>query len=197
MKLENKIEGYLFVKSEPINMKELCTFFKCNNEELEEAIRNLEISLSDHGICIIKNNEEISLATSQEFAEIAQRLRTEELSKELSKATLEVLSIILYKKSCTRAEIDYIRGVNSSYILRNLEMRGLISRKIKTGYERIYEYYPTIDTLSYLNVEKIENLPNFDELNSNINKTLEQFYMIEKHKSEFANTDSLEDNEQN
>lgn len=180
MNLENKIEGYLFIKGEAVSYKEICKFLKCTQDELQTAISHLKEKLQNSGISLIDNGEELSLATSAEFSSMAEELRTEELSKELTKATLEVLSIVLYKGSCTRAEIDYIRGVNSSYVLRNLEMRGLVSKKIKDGYERIYEYFPTIDTLAYLNIDSIKDLPNYDGIYSNISKTLAEFQMLQK-----------------
>ena len=92
-------------------------------------------------------------------------MKKEELSRELSKASLETLTIILYTDGVTRSEIDFIRGVNSSFILRNLSVRGLIEKSdAKEG--RRNAYYPTLDTLAYMGVTRREELPDFDNLHT-------------------------------
>ena len=68
--------------------------------------------------------------------EILKSIVNSEFDSELSKASLETLSIIIYKNTASRAEIDYIRGVNSSFILRNLLVRGLIEREAQRGEDR-------------------------------------------------------------
>jgi segregation and condensation protein B len=91
-------------------------------------------------------------------------MRKDELSKELSKATLETLSIIIYKQGSTRAEIDYIRGVNSSFILRNLLIRGLIQKESHPTDSRKYFYKPTFELLGFLGIQKLEELPDYQML---------------------------------
>jgi segregation and condensation protein B len=91
------------------------------------------------------------------------------LVRDLGKAGLETLTIILYKHPIKRSEIDYIRGVNSSFILRNLLIRGLIERLTeKEGLGRGYLYKPTLELLSHLGVSKIENLPESASITSEL-----------------------------
>ena len=59
-----------------------------------------------------------------------------ELDSELSKASLETLAIIIYKGLASR-EVDYIRGVNSSFILRNLLVRGWLKRETKRSEDKV------------------------------------------------------------
>ncbi|HRH30818.1 MAG TPA: SMC-Scp complex subunit ScpB, partial [Candidatus Paceibacterota bacterium] len=70
----------------------------------------------------------------------------------------------LYFPGVTRAQLDFIRGVNTSFILRNLEIRGLIK---KAGKGRVV-YEPTVETLAHLGVSRVEELPKFEEVNNNL-----------------------------
>lgn len=103
-------------------------------------------------------------------------MRKEELSKDLSKASLETITIILYKNGATRSEIDYIRGVNSSFILRNLAIRGLVEKVPSPDDSRKITYRPTFDLLSYMGVTRIEEIKEF----ANYHSILEQQTLPDK-----------------
>ena len=109
-----------------MSRKRLAEILKVGQVEINEGIENLKASLSARGIVLLSNDDEITLGTAPELSEMIGALQKEELNKELSKASLETLSIVAYKNGATRAEIDYIRGVNSSFTLRALSMRGLV-----------------------------------------------------------------------
>ena len=81
--------------------------------------------------------------------------------KDLGKAGLETLSIILYRGPATRRDIDYIRGVNSQFILRNLLIRGLVEKIQNPDDQRTFFYKPTFQLLSYLGIGKLEDLPEY------------------------------------
>jgi len=77
--------------------------------------------------------------------------------------------LIAYLGPISRAQIDYFRGVNSSFILRNLLMRGLIER-VSESADRSYSYQISFDLLKHLGISKIEDLPDYlkyRELSSN------------------------------
>src|SRR3989344_2266540 len=112
MNLESKIEAILFFKGEPISREKLASILKVSKEEIRDALESLRINLENRGIVLQENGTEIMLGTHPEMSAIVENLQKEELNKELSKASLETLSIILYKNGANRAEIDYIRGVN-------------------------------------------------------------------------------------
>ncbi|MBI2099909.1 MAG: SMC-Scp complex subunit ScpB, partial [Candidatus Vogelbacteria bacterium] len=78
------------------------------------------------------------------------------------------LTIVLYKGPLTRAEIDYIRGVNSSFILRHLSIRGLVERIPNPKDARSFLYRPTFDLFQHLGLSKIEELPEYGELISQL-----------------------------
>ena len=122
---------------------------------------------------MVEKDNEITLGTSPEISELIENLQKEELNKELSKASLETLSIILYKNGTTRAEIDYIRGVNSSFILRALSIRGLVEKMVDSKDSRRFIYKPSFDLLSFMGVKSIEELPEFNEINSSVEEAAE------------------------
>ena len=168
MELEKKIEVILFWKGEPISRKRLGEILSVKPLELNEAIEKLRENLKDRGIVLQEKDDEIALGTAPELSRLIEDLQKEELNKELSKASLEALSIVLYKNGATRAEIDYIRGVNSTFTLRALSVRGLVERTLDPKDARRYLYRPSFELLSYLGIKSIEELPDYGEINKTI-----------------------------
>ena len=183
MNLEQKIEAILFFKGEPVSLKKLEDILsaqaglKVSKEEINEAILNLKNNLQNRGIALIEKTSEITLGTAPELSKLIEDLQKEELNKELSKASLETLSIVLYKNGASRAEIDYIRGVNSSFTLRALSVRGLVDKTLDVKDNRRFIYKPSFELLSFMGVKSIEELPDWGEVNSSLNtaaKNLEE-----------------------
>ncbi len=164
MNLESKIEGLLFYKGEPVEIKEIAKLLDVKIEEVKDALETLKSNLAGRGMMLMEKNDEVMLATSSELAPILEKIRKDELTKELSKASLETLAVIIYKKGATRSEIDYIRGVNSNFILRNLSIRGLVEKITDPGDQRRYIYRPTFELLSFLGVPSVENMPDFEKV---------------------------------
>ncbi len=114
------------------------------------------------------------LGTAPELSELIENLQKEELNKDLSKAALETLSIVLYKNGVSRAEIDYIRGVNSSFTLRALSVRGLIEKASDAKDSRRFLYKPSFDLLSYMGVRSVQELPEYRQVNKEMEGVTEQ-----------------------
>jgi segregation and condensation protein B len=161
--LEKQIEAVLFWKGEPITIKKLAQIFGKTEEEISSALNILETKISDRGIVIVRKEDEITLGTSKDTSEIIEKLTKEELVKDLGKAGLETLSIIIYQGPISRAEVDYIRGVQSTFILRNLMIRGLIEKVTNPKDQRSFLYKPSFELLSYMGISKIEDMPEFAE----------------------------------
>ena len=166
--LENKIEAMLFFKGEPVTLKKLGEVLKVSPGEVLEAISTLKTNLENRGITLLENNNEFALGTAPEFSKMIEDLQKEELNKELSKASLETLSILLYKNGASRSEIDYIRGVNSSFTLRALSIRGLVEKTTDAKDSRRYIYKPSFELLSFMGVKSVEELPDYSEVNGSI-----------------------------
>lgn len=161
MELESKIEGLLFVLGEPLEIKKISHYLKVSENEIKEALAKLRENLNGRGIVLLEENNTLTLGTAKELSQIIEDIKKEELNKELTKASLETLAIILYKDGATRSDIDYIRGVNSSFILRNLSIRGLIDREIDPHDSRRFVYKVTLDALRYLGVTGVGDMPEF------------------------------------
>ncbi|MEI6581174.1 MAG: SMC-Scp complex subunit ScpB [bacterium] len=175
MDLEKKIEAILFWKGEPMSRKKLSEILKVGQNEINDGIAKLKENLNNRGIVLVEKDNDITLGTAAEFSELIGDLQKEELNKNLSKASLETLSIVLYKNGTTRAEIDYIRGVNSSFILRALSIRGLVEKIIDPEDSRRFIYKPSFDLLSFMGVRSIEELPEYNEINNSIKNAVENF----------------------
>ena len=166
--LEKQLESILFWKGEPVSVKRLSQIFEKTDEEINYALTSLETKLSDRGIVLVRKEDEITLGTSKDSSELIEKLTKEELIKDLGKAGLETLSIIIYQGPLTRAEIDYIRGVQSTFILRNLMIRGLIEKINNPKDQRSFLYKPTFELLSFMGVSKIEDMPKYAEARAEI-----------------------------
>jgi len=161
--LPHKLEALLFYKGEPDSKKHLAKLLGCTHEELEEAVSVLKHELSARGIRLLVADDELELVTAPETSELIASLRKDELERDLGKAGSETLAIVLYRGPATRAEIEYIRGVNSAFVLRNLMVRGLVERVPHPEKKRTLMYRPTAELLSHLGVTTVEDLPEYKE----------------------------------
>ena len=163
--LESKIEAVLFFKNEPVSIGELSKWLGEKSESVKESISHLSDSYKERGIVLVRDGENVSLGTHPSLSSLIENLQKEELSRDLGRAGLETLAIILYKGPVSRREIDHIRGVNSGYILRHLLVRGLIERadpSTTLGAGRSYSYKTTLKLLEYLGVTQREDLLEYE-----------------------------------
>ena len=184
MKLEAQIEAILFYKAEAVTVSQLAKWLSLPVPEIEEGLTQLALNLENRGIRLIRQSEEIMLGTAPEASEDIERLTKEELSKDLGKAALETLTLIVYEGPLSRAEIDYVRGVNSSFILRHLLVRGLVEREIDKKDARRFIYRPTIDLLRHLGIEKVQDLPEYEEIKKQVDNFLTEAGQDENNEQE-------------
>jgi segregation and condensation protein B len=169
--LSQQIEAILFINPDPQSFKLLAGYLEVSVEELKQAVLVLEASLDNHALTLVQDNETIALVTKPEHTSLIESIKKQELSKELSKASAETLAIIVYHEGISKVQIEFIRGVNASYSLRALSIRGLIESR---GSGRSIGYYPTLQMLEHFGVSKKEDLPQYAETVEKINKLLEQ-----------------------
>lgn len=169
---ESQIEAILFWKGEPVKIKELASILDIEVDFILQAISRLEVTLIGRGLQVVRNGDEIMLYTAKEASELIKKLTKDELSEDISKASVEVLSLIIYRGPIAKRDIDYIRGVNSSYIVRNLLVRGLVER-IDYKDNGSFVYQPTFELLSHLGVTKKEDLPDFELVQKDIEKFMQ------------------------
>ncbi len=161
----------MFLEGEPMKIKRLAEILDRPEKEINDAIAILEQKLEERGIRLAKKDNAMMLVTAAEASKICEAVSKEEFNKDIGKAGLEVLSIIVYREQVNRADIDYIRGVNSSFTLRNLLVRGVVERKINPKDNRSYLYSPSFRFMQFLGVTDINKLPEYE----NFKKTIDQF----------------------
>jgi len=168
MELSRKIEAILFWKAEPVTKKKLAQLLDTNAESIKTALIELENALKGRGVTLVQTDDEVMLGTAKELSPLIEKLTKDELTHDLGKAGLETISIVLYQGPISRADIDYIRGVNSQFILRSLLIRGLVERVDNPSDARSYLYKPTLELLSHMGVAKIADLPEYDKVRVDI-----------------------------
>lgn len=174
MNLKSQIEAILFFKGEPTKIKELARILQVTESQVEDSALLLKEEMHNRGIQLLSKDDSLALGTAPEMSNIIEEVRKDEISKDVGRAGLEALSIILYKSPVTRSEIDYIRGVNSTFILRNLLIRGLIERSSNPGDKRSFIYKPTFELLSFLGISDIKDLPEFKEVQEELKSFIEE-----------------------
>ncbi len=191
MELHYAIQAILFYQAEPMTIARLSKLLKRNEEEVRASLVVLRESLLGTGLSLVENGNEVILGTSPDASSLIAEITKEELSKELSKSSLETLAIVLYKGPITRAEIDYIRGVNSNFILRNLQVRGLVEKVDNPQDQRSYLYKATFQLLEYMGVTRIEDLPEFGTTMTQLSSFIAS--KEEEEKSEGVTPETKED----
>ena len=163
--LKNKIEALIFLSKEPLSIDELTKYFKLEKQQIEEAVDELKEDKKNTGINLKTDKEILSFVTNPSCGEEIKNFFHPELKiKKLSKSTMETLAIIAYKGPITKGEIEVIRGVSAEKAISNLLEKNLIyisGKKKSIGTPNIYNV--TEDFYSYLNIDKEENLPGYEE----------------------------------
>ena len=161
------IEGLLFLSGEDgLSLNEIATIIEKSEDETKELIKELyeDYNSSERGIQIEFLGNKFKLTTKKEHKEYYKKLTIEEERGTLSNSALETLAIIAYNAPITRIDIDNIRGVNSSYVLRKLLIKGLIEeagRSDLPGRPRLYNV--TSRFLDYFGLGSIKELPKIEE----------------------------------
>lgn len=163
-----KIEALLFVATKPMKPKQIAAALSAQIVDIDAALvelgaaRNIDAS----GIHLVIGDEGAMFATNPVFAEVAATLAKEDIEPELTRPSLETLTIIAYRGPMTKPEIEAIRGVNCTLILRNLLMRGLITEE-DHAIKLQPVYAMSNDALRVLGLHSVEELPEYDALHAN------------------------------
>ena len=180
MSVKSEIESLLFVSSRPLSAKRLAEASGHSKKEVEEALEALAADYDARdasGVMLLRNGDEVQMATAPDNAEMVKTFLKDESFGELTRPALETLTIVGYRGPLTKAELEQIRGVNCSLILRNLMIRGLVETEGgKTDDPTApATYRVTFDFLRYLGIRQMSELPDFENLRSdeNLQKLLE------------------------
>jgi segregation and condensation protein B len=163
--LKSKIESLLFVSAKPMSSRQLADLIKKDEKEIKEAGDSLveEYKESKRGVQIVKNNTKYQMVSLPENAKLVGEFVNDETSGDISRPSLEALTVIAYRGPISKLDLDRIRGVNCSLILRNLLIRGLIEAKADKVKNETY-YSVTFDFIRFLGINKLEELPDYERL---------------------------------
>jgi len=172
IQLKYLIEGLLFASCEPLALNKMIELLNSSKEEIETSISELLFDYQNDNRCldIIKKGNEgqilYQLVTNKNISVLVQKLNNTVLEGDLTKGALEVLSIVIYRGPLNRSEIDEVRGVNSSYILRALTLRGLINRYQNPNRKSEYLYEVSFDLMKHLGLNDVASLPEYEKLHN-------------------------------
>lgn len=164
--MKGVLEGILFVVGEEgITLKKICEILDISLEEAKNLLKELKSTYEseDRGIRISYLGDAFKLTTKQEHKEYYKKLVENPENNLLSASALEVLAIVAYNQPITRVEIDEMRGVSSSHMIRRLVAKGLLKEAGKStmpGRPNLYK--TTSDFLDYFGLATIDDLPSID-----------------------------------
>lgn len=159
----SKLEAVLFAINEPISSRRIAGIMEITEEEALNLIAELKKHYVNErsGLDIFEHAGSFELVTRKEFSPLVEKILKTEMEEDLTPASLEILAIVAYLGPISRSSVEYIRGVNSSFSLRNLLLRGLIERVPNPERANAFLYRPTADILKVLGASSIEELPEF------------------------------------
>lgn len=164
-KLLERLETIIFLSKDPLSVEELSKFFNIDCTEIKTSILKLKENRRETGINIKIENDFVSLVSNPLFGEDVKNFFNPEMKlKKLSKSAMETLAIIAYKGPITKGEIEKIRGVGVEKVMSNLLEKNLIyisGKKKSIGTPNLYEV--TEDFYSYLNIQKKDELPGYEQ----------------------------------
>lgn len=178
--LQRQLEAILFIQAKPVSYTKLAKWLQCTTEEVKAATAELAsiYQQASHGIQLTFTDHEVQLTTAGDLHEVVTRVVKDERTGDLTKPSLETLAIIAYRSPITKAELEAIRGVNCSLILRNLLIRGLVTETYdKTKGIEVYDITP--EYLQLLGIGAVKDLPDFERLHRDL-KIGERLALLEK-----------------
>lgn len=174
--LENIVESILFVAGGAVDVSEITGKLDCTKKEVEKAFENLKNKYDENsGIQILHFGTKLQLSTNPAYTEAVSSVMNPIREKQLSRATLETLSIVAYKQPVTRLEIEEIRGVQSDYAINLLlehKLIEIVGRRETVG--RPIEFGTTDEFLKRFDLTSLEDLPDYDELLAKVAQSREK-----------------------
>jgi len=166
MNLQGVLEGILFVVGdEGITLNQICDILSIDMDEAKKLLMDLKKSYEDNnrGIRISYLGDAFKLTTKKEHKQYYQKLIENPDNNTLSNAALETLAIIAYNQPITRVEIDEMRGVSCTHIIRKLVAKGLVKEAGKSTLPgRPNLYATTSEFLDYFGLSSINDLPKIE-----------------------------------
>ena len=164
--IESAVEAILFASGEPVQTERICVALELERSAAEQALqRQMDYyAYERRGIRLLRVEDSWQLCSAPDYADAIRRAFEIRKPAKLSQPALEALTIIAYYQPTTRAYVDQIRGVDSSYTMSLLLNRDLIEecgRLQVPGRPRLYR--TTKQFLRAFHLSSLEDLPELTE----------------------------------
>ncbi len=163
MNLKSVLESLLFAWGEPLGVSEISNILNISEKNITDILDEMieqSVNNKDSGLIIQKFGNSYQITTKKENFVYIQDLLQTTVNKSLSNAAMETLSIIAYKQPVTRVEIELIRGVKCSNVIKGLLDKFLIKEVGKLDKPGRPTLYATTDEfLRHFGLNSIEELP--------------------------------------
>lgn len=182
--LEGAIEGILFAAGDPVPVDRICFVLEQDKETVDSVCQRLadQYSYERRGVRLVKLDSSWQMCSAPEYAEYIRKTLESRKPAKLSQPALEVLSIIAYFQPVTRAYIEQVRGVDSSYTVGLLLERDLICEAGRLSVPgRPMQFRTTKNFLRAFGLSSLDDLPELPSgTQEGVQMTLELESAIEK-----------------
>jgi segregation and condensation protein B len=168
------VESLLFVADHPATVEDLATALQVQSEDVELALETLRAEYQERGLRLQEQKGRVQLVSAPEAGPYIERFLGLESSGRLSVAALETLSIVCYRQPITRAQIEAIRGVDSTSVLRSLIRRGIVEevgRADTVGHPILFG--TTFELLQQFGLQSVHDLPDWEEISEQLEERAE------------------------
>ena len=166
-----RLVAILFAAGDPVKKNEIAKSFDVTFGDVMQLVSRVNEQLRPMGLVVAQDQATLQLMNAPEMSDAVQQWGKAVADTPLSPAAIEALSIVAYLPDVTKAEIDYIRGVNSAITLRTLATRGLVRAKGDGGIAR---YQVTVDALRVFGCSSQRGLPDWEVLHQQLKEQLGQ-----------------------
>lgn len=182
--LEGAIEGILFAAGDPVPVERICFTLEQDRETVESVCQKLadQYSYERRGLRLIRLENSWQMCSAPEYAAYIRKAMESRKPAKLSQPALEVLSIIAYFQPVTRAYIEQVRGVDSSYTVGLLLERELICEAGRLSVPgRPMQFRTTKNFLRAFGLSSLDDLPELpSSTQEGVQMTLELENAIER-----------------
>lgn len=169
MNIKSAVEAILFASGEPVPAARISLILGVTEDEVYAAAKELsdELSYNQRGIRLLRLDNKLQLCSSPEYALIISKVLEQRKPPMLSQPALESLAVVAYFQPVTRAYIDQVRGVDSSYTVSVLLEKGLIERCGKLDVPGRPSLLRTTDVfLRTMGISSLSELPELPDISA-------------------------------
>jgi segregation and condensation protein B len=166
-KLESAIMSILFACGEPVSINRISETLEVDTNTLTKLLQNIKDRLEEEesGIVLLRLGDEYQLSTNPDNAEYVKIILDKRKNAPLSRAAMEVLSIIAYNQPVTNSFIEQVRGVSSNEVVNGLCEKGLVEEAGRLEVPgRPICYRTTANFLRCFSLESLSELPSAEDL---------------------------------